>query len=92
MARPYINFQEVKEKVSIPDALEKLGLLDGFKEKNGVWTGVCPIPTHQHGPKPNHQQFKFDNKRTCWLWRCFGDCDRGGDVSFPERPGYYGII
>ena len=64
MARPFVSFQEVKDKVSIPDVLDKLDLLGGFKEKGGVYTGICPIPTHQHGPSPNNQQFKFDNKRT----------------------------
>ena len=70
--RPYIDFQEVKEKVSIPDALEALGLLDQFTEKKSVWSGVCPNPKHEHGPQPNNQQFKFDNRRGEWLFKCFG--------------------
>ena len=76
---PFIDFQEVKQKVSIPDALEVMKLI-GFNEKNGVFSGVCPMPTHKHGPSPNPLQFKFDNKRGTWLWHCFGNCDTGGDV------------
>ena len=78
--RPYVSFQEVKAKVSIPDVLAKLDLLDQFTEKHGVYTGVCPLPTHKHGPQPNDQQFKINQKGDLWLWHCFGDCDRGGDV------------
>lgn len=78
--RPYIDFKEVKEKVSIPDALEALGLLEQFTEKKSVWSGVCPNPKHEHGPQPNNQQFKFDNRRGEWLFKCFGDCNAGGDV------------
>ena len=76
----FIDFQEVKKKVSIPDALAALGLLDKFTEKKNVWSGVCPNPKHEHGPKPNAQQFKFDNRRGDWLFKCFGDCNEGGDV------------
>ncbi len=78
--RPYIDFQEVKARVSIPDALEKLGVLDQFTRKGDVLTGVCPVPEHQHGPQPNDQQFKINKRGDDWLWKCFGDCNRGGDV------------
>ena len=59
--RPYIDFQQVKETISIPDALQILGLLDQFTEKKGVYTGVLPNPTHIHGPSPNTAQ----NWRSC---------------------------
>jgi DNA primase len=78
--RPYVNFQEVKDKVPIPEALEKLGLADQFKRKGDVLTGLCPLAGHVHGPKPNEQQFKINKKGETWLWHCFGDCNRGGDV------------
>ena len=79
-ARPYVSFVEVKEKVPIPDALDKLGIADKFERKGDVLTGCCPLPCHQHGPSPNDQQFKINRKDGVWLWHCFGDCQRGGDV------------
>ena len=79
--RPYVDFQEVKDKVSIPDVLEKLGIREQFRERKGVLVGVCPFPQHLHGPKPNPDQFVIDNKNDgLWLFKCFGDCDCGGDV------------
>lgn len=78
--RPYVSFPEVKERVSIPDALDKLGLLDQFARKGETLTGVCPLPEHQHGPRPNARQFKVNRRDGLWLFHCFGDCGRGGDV------------
>jgi DNA primase len=80
--RPYVDFNKVKELVTIPMALEKIGILDQFKERKDQWRGVCPIPTHKHNDiRANDKQFVFDNKRKGqWLWHCFGDCNEGGDV------------
>ena len=78
--RPYVSFAEVKEKVSIPDVLDVLGLTDKFSRKGDTLTGVCPLPGHEHGPRPNPDQFKINRKDGLWLWHCFGDCQRGGDV------------
>lgn len=78
--RPYISFAEVKAKVPIPDVLEPLGIADTFTQKGDTYTGICPLPTHQHGPQPNPQQFKINQKGDTWLWHCFADCNRGGDV------------
>ncbi|MCA9068343.1 MAG: toprim domain-containing protein, partial [Planctomycetaceae bacterium] len=78
--RPYVSFDEVKQKVPIPDVLRVLGIAERFTETNGSFTGVCPLPGHQHGPSPNPQQFKINQKDGLWLWHCFGDCQRGGDV------------
>ena len=82
--RPYVSFAEVKAKVTIPDAMKVLGIRDQFTEKTGVLSGACPLPQHQHGPRPNNQQFKADAKKGHWLYRCFGDCAThdygGGDV------------
>lgn len=78
--RAYISFGEVKATVTIPEALEVLGLADRFTRKGDTLTGICPLPEHIHGPRPNPNQFKINQKRGLWLWRCFGDCDRGGDV------------
>jgi DNA primase len=80
VARPYVSFTEVKNKVSIPDVLNVLGIADRFQRKNDLLTGVCPLPSHQHGPSPNAEQFKINRKDGLWLWHCFGDCQKGGDV------------
>lgn len=80
MGRPYIDFKEVKRVISIPDVLESFGLLDRFIRRGETLTGVCPLPQHQHGPSPNPEQFKINQKDGVWLWHCFGDCQRGGDV------------
>lgn len=78
--RAFVSFAEVKEKVPIPDALQCLGLLDQFQRVGQTLTGVCPLPAHHHGPSPNAEQFKINRKNGLWLWHCFGDCQRGGDV------------
>jgi hypothetical protein len=78
--RPYVSFAEVKEKVPIPDALAALGILNRFERRGDTLHGVCPFPTHQHGPRPNAEQFKVNRRDGLWLFHCFGDCARGGDV------------
>ena len=78
--RPYVSFAEVKQKIPIPDVLAVLGLADRFTRTKGTLTGVCPLPSHQHGPNPNPEQFKINQRDGLWLWHCFGDCQRGGDV------------
>lgn len=78
--RPYVSFEEVKQKIPIKDVLQALGIAERFTNKNGTLTGICPLPTHQHGPNPNPEQFKINQREGLWLWHCFGDCQRGGDV------------
>jgi DNA primase len=78
--RPYVSFAEVKRNVTIPEVLEALEVTGQFTRKGDKLVGVCPLPQHQHGPKPNPEQFKADVKDGVWVWHCFGDCQRGGDV------------
>ena len=78
--RPYVSFAEIKEKVPIPEALAKLGLADRFRRNGDSLAGICPLPSHVHGPSPNPEQFKVNRRDGVWLWHCFGDCNRGGDV------------
>jgi len=88
--RPYVSFAEVKEKVPIPEVLDILGISDQFQRQGDVLTGVCPLPTHHHGPSPNQEQFKINRRDGLWLWHCFGDCQKGGDVIefVKEMTGY----
>src|SRR5262245_36202841 len=78
--RPYVSFAEVKEKISVPDVLGAVGMLDQFQRRGDTLTGVCPLPGHKHGPRPNSSQWKADCREGIWQWYCFGDCHRGGDV------------
>ena len=78
--RPFVSFAEVKQKVSVPDVLVVFGILDRFRRRGDVLTGVCPLPGHKHGPSPNPEQWRADCRKGVWQWYCFGDCQRGGDV------------
>lgn len=84
--RPYVDFREVKARISIPDVLKVFGISDQFRPRGQALVGVCPFPNHQHGPRPNAHQFVIDCKKGVWLYRCFGDCSAdpngsgGGDV------------
>ncbi|MBI1902922.1 MAG: toprim domain-containing protein [Planctomycetia bacterium] len=78
--RPFVSFAEVKQKVSVPDVLAAFGILDRFRRRGDVLTGVCPLPGHKHGPSPNADQWRADCRKGIWQWYCFGDCQRGGDV------------
>ena len=80
MQRPYVNFTEIKERVPIPDALAVLGIAEQFERKGDTLSGICPLPAHKHGPRPNPEQFKINRRDGVWLWHCFGDCQKGGDV------------
>lgn len=74
--RPFVSFQEIKDKVSLIDVLQVLGLLDRFKiSHNGTrLSGICPLPQHPHGPSPNPEQFKaYIGEEKYFLWKCFGD-------------------
>ncbi len=88
--RPYVSFAEVKARVPIPDVLDLLGISDQFHRQGDVFTGACPLPAHQHGPSPNLEQFKINRRDGLWLWHCFGDCQKGGDVIelVKEMTGY----
>lgn len=71
----WVDFREVREKVSIPDVLEHYGIRGQFTERNGKLRGECPLPQHVHqAAVPNRQGFSIDQNRGCWLYRCWGDC------------------
>ena len=79
--RPYVRFSEVKERISIEDCLEVLGIREQFRQQGKGLSGVCPLPQHQHGPQPNPDQFKINRLESGEsVFFCHGDCKRGGDV------------
>lgn len=80
MLRVRVSFAEVKQRVSLPEVLRVFGIAESFARKGDRLSGICPLPGHQHGPSPNPQQFKMDMREGVWVWHCFGDCHRGGDV------------
>jgi hypothetical protein len=66
-----VYFEQLKRNVPISAVLERYGIT--LKRRGSTLTGCCPI--HQG---TNKRQFSVDE--TKGLWRCFGDCDRGGDI------------
>ena len=79
MAQPWVDLEEIKDAIALPDVLEKLGVpADQFKRTGDKLIGICPI--HEHGPSPNKSGFKASIKEGRWQWFCFGDCSRGGSV------------
>ena len=83
----FVDFDEVKAKIGIPEVLEKLGIANQFQPANGMLRGVCPFPTHQHNPvRPNPNQFTMRRIDGIWMWKCWGDCKVAGTVvTFLER-------
>lgn len=79
-ARAYVSFAEVKERISIVDALQVFGVSQQFQTVGKTVSGVCPLPAHKHGPSPNPNQFKITIRDGVSVFHCFGDCQRGGDV------------
>lgn len=82
--RPWVDFDEVREKISLPDVLEVFGIANQFKQRGQRWTGPCPLPSHpvnRAGGKRNDQQFVIDKRTGQWLFHCFAsDHQIGGDV------------
>jgi DNA primase len=72
-ARRVINFQELKRVVPIIAVLERYGILPELKRIGSQLFGACPI--HKG---TNRKQFVVDANKN--VWRCFGDCDRGGST------------
>lgn len=72
-ARRVYDFQEIKRVVPLTAVLERYGILSELKRSGTQLHGVCPIHRGR-----NRKQFVVDPKKN--LWRCFGDCDRGGST------------
>ncbi|GAB4159495.1 MAG: hypothetical protein Tsb009_36790 [Planctomycetaceae bacterium] len=83
----FVDFDEVKAKIGIPEVLKVLGIADQFREGSGMLVGVCPFPAHSHNPvRPNPNQFTIRKIDGIWMWKCWGDCQAAGTViTFLER-------
>ena len=71
-ARRIFAFQDVK-RVPLAAILERYGILPDLKPVGAQHFGRCPV---HHGT--NKKQFVCDLNKN--LWKCFGDCDRGGST------------
>lgn len=68
MSQDWVDFKEIKEKVTIEMVLIHYGLLDTLKQTPKGFKGPCPIHKGSH---PN--QFHADPIKN--RWNCFGGCD-----------------
>jgi len=68
-----LSFPDLKRVIPITAVLERYGILSDLKRIGAQLFGTCPI---HHGT--HKKQFVVDPARG--LWRCFGDCDRGGST------------
>lgn len=79
-SRPYVDFEQAKQVVSLPEVIERFGLSSQFTQRGNRWVGICPFPQHKHGIQPNDQQFSFDNNKGVWMFACWGDCKAHGSI------------
>ena len=63
---PRVDFQWLRQEVSMLDVLAHYGLRDKLKEEGKTLRGVCPV---HHGTNPNQFVVTPPNR-----WKCFGDC------------------
>lgn len=68
----WVNFQDIRKRVSIEDVLLKYYRLDNLKRDGNKLTGPCPV--HQ-GKNP--RSFHVDTEKN--LWHCFTKCQGGGN-------------
>jgi DNA primase len=70
---PHFDFRRLKRIVSIEKVLASKGLLDLLRTQGTRLVGPCPI--HRGD---NLGAFTVNRERN--IWRCFTQCDTGGDV------------
>ena len=76
----WVDFKEIKAKVSIVQVLEHYGVLETLsKSGNGDrLSGACPI----HGGT-NKTHFRVSISKNCW--NCFGKCGGGNVIDFVSK-------
>jgi DNA primase len=68
----FVDFKEVKERVTIEELLDHYGLLETLRRQGDTLAGPCPIHRGR-----SRTAFKADTRRN--IWNCFGPC-RGGNI------------
>lgn len=68
MSVQWVDFKEIKEKVTMEMVLSHYQLLGGLKQTPRGFRGPCPIHKGSHG-----NQFHVDPQKN--RWNCFGGCD-----------------
>lgn len=68
MPGDWVDFKEIKEKVTIEMVLGRYGILDKLKRSSKGLRGPCPIHKGTHA-----NQFHVDPAKN--RWNCFGGCD-----------------
>jgi hypothetical protein len=68
----FVNFAELKQRTSIEDVLQALGLLSQLKGNGQQLRGKCPL--HRSG---GNREFVVTPAKN--VWYCFGECQAGGD-------------
>jgi DNA primase len=77
---PWIDFQELREKLDFRSVLEHYGVT--INAKNHVQHhGPCPLPTHEGKPRSPSFSANFDKK----IWRCFHCGAQGNILDFATR-------
>lgn len=68
--RLWIDFQQAKRVITVPDVLEACGVLDQFERTaDDRLHGVCPLPEHAHG--------RYPTTRNSFRPGCETDCGCG---------------
>lgn len=70
----WVNFKDIKEKVSIEDILSHYNLLEGLRRKGNELIGYCPIHDKNHY---NKNSFSVNTEKN--IWHCFS-CGAGGNI------------
>jgi len=70
----WVNFKDIKEKVSIEDLLSHYNLLEGLRRKGKELIGYCPIHDKNHY---NKNSFRVNIPKN--IWHCFS-CGAGGNI------------
>ena len=68
----WVNFREIRARVSIGDVLTLYYGIDNLKVSGKVATGPCPV---HGGDNPRGFHVDFDKN----LWHCFTGCKKGGN-------------
>lgn len=71
--RNWIDYKEIKQNISMKMVLEKYDIFNKLRKSGSNLVGVCPIHKGH-----NDRQFSVNLDRN--IWRCFGDCQGGGNV------------